>query len=531
MTYRYKMGGPAYGPRPSLALTREQAFDFVELIPGYIDLETWSPEKQRAKARFDVLTEDYEQLIARKIDNTHYDESVRADLKTHITLAHNIALDMTREICVVWKHDARRYVPDASDAQNEALRQLVLETNYHTHARSWNREAFFLGPVTVIPVMRGNKMFFDTLLPHFYVTQDDPDRPWAAPLAAAWKVLDSREHSFARSAFYSQVHHQSAIVLDGEAWRYYRKAIVEDEVSIEEISVVPHGLGEFPGATLSFNLSHGDGRWSCTAHQRLFDATVTVSYLDAVMNLIRKGQNQKLLVIKGQLDETAKGQVRHPEGSMRIDANNASLVDVAALDFNTDPENAIKHQGWVMQGIARSYGGQVASRPGGTSQLEMEITFSHDALTEQRNEQIPFALEFERELWAKTVRVARQQRHPLADDLPDSDAIRESLIVEFPPLARRFDNIDAEIKYNDWALSKGIKSLKDVIRPVMPHASDEQCQQRIADNLDSDAPLITKMTTRDQSMAPTAPSNETESQINGARGPEVRDSPDNPNEP
>ncbi|MGH1451197.1 MAG: hypothetical protein ACRBBM_17470 [Pseudomonadaceae bacterium] len=501
-------------------------FDADDLVNDRVPVVEELPHKIEARKRFDILTEDYKGLIEEKIGNTHQDKTIKADLGEHIDLSTNLGLDITSAICVVWKHDAVRYVPGATDEQNEALRKLVLETDYHTHARSWNREAFFLGPVTVLPVLRGERMTFDTLLPHFYDTIDNPDNLWGSPMAALWKVLPNLNAPAKAASQFASDRETVAILLDQESWRYYGAS--KNGAYLEPIGSMDHGLGEFPGSTLSFERPHGVGRWDCRQHQRLVDATITISYLDACLGLVRKGQSQKILTLIGDLSSVPKGQRRHPEGPIVANTDgDTSQVQINALDFNTDPEYAIKHQAWKMQGIARSYGGQVASSPGTSSHLEAKVQFTHDALTEQRNEQIPFALEFERDLWAKTIRIAKTQRHPLADQLPDSEDVRESLVVEFPPLSRRFADIKSEIEWKDWALSKGIISHRDLIRPIMPGVSPEQLTQRIADNLDDQAPLIAKMTTRDQSMAPEAsPANKTESQLNGEQGPAVRDSKD-----
>ena len=524
MTYATNIqAGPATGPRPLFALSD---YDADDLVNDRLPTVEEQPHKVAARERFDILTENYKGLIEQKIRRTHHDKTIRKDLFEHIDLSTNLALDISNAICVVWKHDAVRYVPGASEEQNEALRLLVQETDFHTHARSWNPESFFLGPVTVLPVLRGERMTFDTLLPHFYDTIDNPDNLWGAPMAALWKVLPNLNAPSKASARFSADRETAAILLDQDSWRYY--AHDSTGTFLEPIGSMQHGLGEFPGATLSFERPHGVGRWSCRHHQRLVDATITISHLDACLGLVRKGQSQKILTLIGDLNSIPKGQMKHPEGPLVANTDgDTSQVSIDALDFNTDPEYAIKHQAWKMQGIARSYGGQVSSSAGSTSQLESQVQFTHDSLTEQRNEQIPFAREFERDLWSKTVRVAKSQRHPLADQLPDSDAIRESLVVEFPPLSRRFADIKSEIEWKDWALSKGMISHRDLVRPIMPGASDKQLTQRIADNLDDQAPLIAKMTTRDQSMAPEAsPANKTDSQLNGEQGPAVRDSKD-----
>ncbi len=517
------LSGPAVGPRPRLALSEVDATALVNQRMSAIHA---APHKIAARIRYDILNEDYAYLIYERIEAAHDNKELIEDLGKFVNLSTNLGLDIANGVCVVWKHDARRYVPGATEDENEALRELVLETGFQTHAPSWNKEAYFIGPTTVVPVLRGARMTFDTLLPHFYDTVDNPDDLWGAPLAAMWRVLPDINAAFKTPSIFADESNTAAIVLDDDAWHYYAE---ETHSRFTPIGVARHGLGEFPGATLSFERPHGAGRWTCNQHQRLVDATITISYLDACLDLVRKGQNQKILALIGDLSRLPRGQAKHPDRGIALNTGTSGSEDtrIEAVDLNTDPEYAIKHQQWKMKAIARSYGGQVTSGASGNSQLESEIQFTHDALTEQRNQQIPFARDFERELWAKTVRVAKRQGHRLAARLPDPDEIRRSLIVDFPPLSRRFENIDAEIKWKNWALSKGLITFADCIRQTMPGASDQQLHDRVAANLKSQGPLIELMTKRDQSMAPTsddqAPANKTMSQLNGEQGPRVRD--------
>lgn len=517
--YLDRVGGPAYGPRPWLALDDESA---EELLTQHLSTIQTDKRKKRARDRWRVYTENYRRLIKDRIDTTHFDEEVVERIFRHIDLANNLALDITNAVCNVWKHShaSNVRVEGASKRQNEALRQLLEESGFHRHAKSWNREAWLLGPVTAIPVIRNGRLSFDTLLPHFYDTADNSADPWGSPLAATWDISD---HECATK------HDEkvTSILLDGQAWRYYEhQQGVGTGARPKLIEVVPHGVGEFPGATLSFDIAHGNSRWDCDRHQRLIDATIKIGCLEAVLDFVRKSQNKYLLVLLGNLTGVPTGQTLDSERPITANTGSAgspNQVSISVENFDLDPESHIKHQAWLMQTIARSYGGQVASRPGSSSILESEVSFSHEALTEQRNEQIPFARDFMRELLAKAVATCKAQGHRLAAWLPSPESVREGLIVKFPPLSRSFANVDEQLKYEADALSRGKYSFADLVRPMLPGASDDELERFIKENLEKQAPLIALMTTRDQSLAP-APANETESQRNGRQGPEVRDS-------
>jgi hypothetical protein len=522
MYYEHRFSGPAYGPRPRLVL--EDGEDIESLLEGLRYIES-DPVKKGALDRWLIYSEDYADLIRKQIDVTHYDNSIKARIFRHIKLSNNLALDVANAICNVWKHASTSHVSveGASESENAALRELMRESGFHRHARSWNREAFLIGPTTAIPVVRGRTLQFDTLLPHFYATIDNPDDAWGPPLAAAWEIRPHR--SGLPSAFQQPSRAATAVILDGDSWRYFEGK----DGNFRLLDEVPHFVGEFPGATLDFDIAHGGTRWECDRHQRLIDATITVGAIEAILSFIRKSQNKQLLTMIGNMDGVTSGQTLEPEKPIVGRTDNPAQLALSVIDFDLDPENHIKHEAWIMQTIARSYGGQVASRPGSSSILEAEVSFSHEALTEARNEQIPFAKDFTRDLMAKAVMTCKRQRHPLATDLPDANAVREGLNVKYPPLGRSFASVDEQIKWQNHTLQRGTSRFEDILRPSMPDASEQELKDHIVANIKAQGEIIEMMTKRDQSVSPqddepgNVPKSETESQSNGRQGPEVRD--------
>lgn len=513
--YRDSMSGPAYGPRPWLALENEPA---EKLLESHLSAIRTDPRKMRARERWQVYTESYRELIKDRVALTHFDHEIIKRIFAHIDLANNIALDVVNSVCNVWKHShfSNVSVEGASDRQTEALRELMEESGFHRHARAWNREGWLLGPITVVPVMRSGALSYDTLLPHFYDTIDNRADPWGAPLAASWDVSGNE------CAEIRPGHPVTSILLDGESWRYYHSKGGQHAL----VDTAEHGVGEFPGATLNFDIAHGGSRWECERHQRLIDATVKVGCLDASLDFVRKSQNKHLLTIIGNISQVADGQIQDPERPVVANVQSAGNMNIGTVPFDLDPDTAIRHQAWTMQNIARSYGGQVTGTS--TSILEARISFSHEALTEQRNEQIPFAMEFMRDLLAKAVRTCKVQGHRLSAWLPTPDDIRKGLTVKWPPLARSFANVDEQIKWEADSLSRGKLDFADLLAPMLPGTSKAERTQHIVDNIAAQAPIIAMMTTRDQSLSPhsNGAKNETEAQRHGRTGPEVRDNKD-----
>lgn len=513
----------ALGPRPRLVLdepTEKELLESLQVLGS-------DPAKVRAFERWSVYSEDFAFMVRALIDATHYDEDIKRRIYSHIRTSTNLALDITNWVCNVFKHASASHldVEDARDSQVDALRALVAESGLYRHARSWNREAFLCGPVTAIPVIRGRKLGFDTLLPHFYTAVDSAEDLWGAPLAVAWDV-DPRHGS----AGFLQRHglassygkDTAAVYLDGFAWRYYSRKGAQ---SFELLGVQEHGVGEFPGATLSLDIAHGGSRWDCDRHQRLIDATITVAAIEATLAFNRKSQNKKLLAMIGQLEGFAKGQTIDPEKPLAGNTHAPEQVAIDIHDFDLDPTRTLKHAEWLIGNTAKSYGGAIVNG---------EVTFSHEALTELRNEQIPFATEFMRDLLAKAVATCKAQRHPLYLDLPDPEQVREGLTIKHPPLARSFANVDEQIKWSQHALSRGLYRFEDLLRPSMPEASEGELTDHIIANLHAQGRLIEIMTTRDQSLESSntedVPQSETEAQKHGRTGPAVRDSEEDGND-
>lgn len=510
-------GGPAFGPRPELVVPDAAAEDLAQQSRKLNS----DPRKRKAHERFLIYSEAYAPLVVQRIFEEYQDAETKRQLERFVDLSVNLALDVTLGTCVVWKHPAQRQLKDAGEEANKAFQELVKECRFASLSKSLNRQAWYLGPTTAIPVMRGGKMTHDVLLPHFYDTIQDPQDPWGNPLAAGWDVQlpsgplwtiadDKRPEA-------------SAIVLDGETYRYYS---LGDKTKV--VATVPHGLAEFPGTTLRFDHTHATSWWGCDRHERLTHATIAVSVIQSALGFVRKSQNKWLLAITGNLSGMPAGQKIDPETPLTGNADSPQQINFQTLNFDTDPKNFISHAVWIMNTVARSYGADLVS--GGTvdaggSAIGSDVKFSYEAQTELRNEQIPFARDFERDLWAKTIAVAKLNSWRLAEKLPQPDEVRESFEVVYPPLSRTFATPSDEIAYRTYELQHGIRTYGDLLMNDMPDATPEERHEQVLANLEKQGEVVNELTKRDQSRAgmPGDPTLETPAQQFGAQGPKVRD--------
>lgn len=510
-------GGPAFGPRPELVVPDEAAED---LAASSRKLHS-DPRKRKAWERFLIYSEAYAPLVVQRIFDEYSDPETKRQLERFVDLSVNLALDVTLGTCVVWKHPAQRTIRDASDDALEAFQELVKECRFGSVSKALNRQAWYLGPTTAVPVMRGGKMTHDVLLPHFYDTIQNPEDPWGNPLAAGWDVQLPSGHLWAMAP--DKRPEAGAVVLDAESYRYYS---ISDKTKI--VATVPHGIGEFPGSTLRFDHTHATSWWGCDRHERLTHATIAVSVIQSALGFVRKSQNKWLLAITGNLSGVPAGQKLDPETPISGNAESPQLINFQTLNFDTDPKNFISHAVWIMNTVARSYGADLASGTtvdSGGSAIGADVKFSYEAQTELRNEQIPFARDFERDLWAKTIAVAKANRWRLADKLPDPEEFRDAFEVIYPPLSRTFASPQDEIAYRTYELQHGIRTYGDLLMNDMPDATPDQRHQQVLDNIKKQGEVVEELTKRDQSRAgmPGDPKLETPAQQFGAQGPKVRD--------
>jgi hypothetical protein len=521
-------GGPsAMGPNAALVLPET---DIVELVNHHHNLRHYY-RRRLAWDKWDIYRENFGHLVTERIGFVHSDQTVKRELAKHVDLSINLALDVIRETSVLWKHGANRYIEGASDDAQEAFHDLVKESKFSVHSPGWNELANFLGPTTVVPVMRDDKLTWDTLLPHFYEAIPNPSDPFGAPKAVIW---DTRPTNYRGYAFQdNEAREANYIVLDAEAWTYCKQVSKEKN---EIVARVPHRLGFFPGETLRFSVSHEQDWWGHDLHRRLVDATVNICRLLSSLSFLRKSQDKRLLTIIGNLEGIPKGQVVTPEKGLVADTQQEGTesVSIDALDIDTSPENYVSHISFIMQRIVSSYGGtlEIAAQGVAGAGKFSTISFNEESLTEIRNAQIPFARDFEHGLWWKSVAMARQMRHPLAEKLPTVDEVKEGFTVQFPKLARTFADPRVEAEYLEFGLRHGMFSYADLLKRENPTLTDEQAQDRVLATIEKQLPVIEAITKRDLSLNPQNvgdPELKTVSQMNGAQGPQVRDNT-NPND-
>lgn len=472
------------------------------------------PRRVAQHRRHLILQNRHKALIAGRVNEVTKTE-IRDEIASHISTALNPAEDIITSVCQVWKRGATRLVDEVSEESNKAFQRLTFETGIDALAPTWNRLAYFVGPLVVLPVMRRGKLRLEAIPPHVADVVLDPYDPLGQPVAVAYQLRDCAD--FGTGA--------DLCVVDAYSRRYFdlRQGMA---VEIEHLRE-DHGLGRFPGTALRFDVPmEADDWYGAHRHQRLEDGSLDVGRIYATLGFVRRTQNKYLLVAVGQLEALASGQnLGDPErpitGNLPADRSARDDLSFSSLPFDTDPANFQKEIRFTIEAMAESTGVPVTVTSGGDSKHDIE--YDYGALTELRNAQIWHARNFELELWSKAVAYAKKAHHPLWSDLPTSEEVDNGFQVEFTRLARKFADPQQERDHMDWLLSKGAARILDVIRDSFPTMSDEQLRLMLHRNLEENGEFYDEVAKRNAVMNPTTNTILDAAQANGAMGPAVRD--------
>lgn len=422
--------------------------------------------------------------------------------------------------------------PPKENPQTEALRKLYRDDlKVDLWLQELNKLAWWMNEVVVVPQIRKGHMRKRILLPFFYDPILDPEDPEGPPLGYVYTLKRPDPHGVLQEIQDPSLRMGDIVILDSESWRIYKHGAGTAGAKHQTIK---HGLGYVPAVPLRFSEPiDGDPLSDYRRHRRVLDATITCSWIGAKMNYIRRAQDRKLFAMVGNIDQRSDdGQTPDPDTGVAFHAENPNLLNIQTLDFNTDPANHIKQLTFFYNQAARPYGGTATEGLGEGGSVAPQITFSHDAQTEIRVDQIPAAREFEREFAAIVCDMAKQNKAgmddaDLVEALPDPDEVREKFSVQFAPLSRKFANFTEEKAFMDNQLSKGLASHYDFAKRQDPDLTDEQARNFVLRKLEEAAEVNDMAASRNLPMDGES-GMKTLSQVLGKTGPEARDNPSKP---
>lgn len=486
-----------------------------------------SERKREAKRRLDILNERHQDLVAKRISETHVDPMIRHRIRKFISVAINPGKDITRAVACVYKKGVRRQIYK-NKAKTRALQELNDESMMSVLAPMLNQYSWFVGPTLEIPVLRGGRLRRDLITTDKYDVALDPEDPLGAPVSAAW----------------TWAHGESGqpviVVLDRE------KREIWGMSGDTPIKVIPHGVVDeegdplFPGTIWRFDtpIDYTDW-WGVHRNSRLVDATIECSFIYSLMNWVRKTQNRNQITYFGNLDKLQKSSKLDPEQALfaQIDDDDPT-PEFKIHDLNTSPDNFIAHIMFIYRTMVESYGipqsaltfdfsgqGTSGSTAPESYDASSAMNLGSERLAQIRDGQIPYASEAEHSSQLRAIAVCEAGGHP-NKKLPSLKDVADRFRLEWPDI-NKVENPSEQQSAYDWQLHRGLTTDVKIYQMNNPDLSEEEAEAEIIENLATQARLNDLKAKRmlDPASQVIEPDLQLlqDAEVTGAMGPMVRD--------
>lgn len=472
-----------------------------------------APRRRLMRRREDILGERFAHVIAAKLQETYSSPDIIARVKRHVTVAINIAADITRALAVCYRQQPIRKFVDGAEDQNLALHSLMEHTHWEHQSAKVNRLAWFTGPVMEMPERLASGKVVRRLIPGSKLDLLLPDDdPLGHPVACAYPWKHKQENVI-RVVDAIHIH-----TYDSEG------AFIGSE---------PHGVTEpdgetprFPGTLWRFDMPDDpDDYWNNSRNERLVDATISAGTVATTMEWVRKAQNRNLLIFIGSMGIKGNSKM-DPERPVFWNPSH-DTVDPQALvkNMNTpidafwDHIQALTGQQIESFGVPRT---ALSFSFTGSGDVATELDLQHDQKQALRKTQIPFAREAELRATYNVIALARQTDEPRWAALPDLQTVADTLHVEFTEIARIEDPSEKQAEL-DWMIGRG--QTNDVKVYMQEHGvTFEEAKEAVFGNLEIQAE-VNDFKAKRQSPDP-AQQMLDEDQINGAMRSDPEPDPD-----
>lgn len=363
--------------------------------------------------------------------------------------------------------------------QAKAFAEIVVESRWPANAMALNRLSWISGPVIVAPyvasvrgVGRLNLATMTADRTEVRLSQDAPD--------LIEGVLFQREDG----AF---------VELDAQAWRYWS---AKGEPLGEP---VPHGLDYCPAVVFRCRQENPLDFWGATDHQTLVDATIEVSWRQALGLCARQNALAPQVIIVGELEGIPQMQaLGHFSQPLYINRT-PNEVRVEVHERRVNVQDILAEIGSIAADAVSRYGIPLAETRGFTTNNSewgslASVVRAH-ALGAQRDRQAPLLKESEKALWSVTCDVCRVSIHPLADAMLAPADLHSTLRLGLPDTADVKERTE-RLRYLKEALPLGLETPLEYIMQQRNELTAEEAAEELQANLQNYIDVIKPLVER-----------------------------------
>lgn len=456
--------------------------------------------ERRALARRKLLffTEQHRSLVVQRIGALVNDDDARLQISAFASRTNNLVRSVVEAVAVGYSRGVRRELEKLGEGPAKAFADIVTESGIGELGWSINKLAWLCGPILVGPSLVDNELRLDVITPaRNEVKRKSPN----ALSEALWRVGDEW------------------LELDGEAWRYYK-------ANGDKYHTEPHAAGRCPLAILrcdsylGFDDCGAGGWWTPTEHAGLIDATLDLGYKHAFGLWTRHNGSNYLTVINAELKNVPAGQtIAHPVLPLHIEEPGGGNP-VSVFDRSVNPDEYLREMAAIVQVAVSRYGippSEITFANDTSNWGVLSINVRSEKLGLLRDQQVPWLLRGERQLWGMVVDVLRASSHRHARALPPSDELRDALRISFPDLSAP-DERKKQIEALQAGLGLGLSNATDLLMEQRPELTRAEAQRIRMDNINDYAKGIEDLASRNLAMDDAGRGVQSVAQIQGREG-------------
>lgn len=462
---------------------------------GPLNFDPKSHNIRRALVRRQMLRGRLAPIVYSAIEKRYQSEDVRERLLPFCSSSMNVAKQVAEKVVTVYRHNPMR---TRGDGPQDAFWSLLRESRLPQLAGGIAREAWFAGPVFVMPLVAPDGTM------HL--------KRWGAGLTT---VVYSG-YSVERFMGVDAVDEQGSPL----EWWYADRDVVGHFVrkgnSAEQVALYEHGVGRTPVVEWRAHPMEPDDPLGLDFGDSLQDATVEAGVAYTALQYTRKAQHFKLPMSKARkfgpdeahLTTGPPQQAMDPEGGIRLGEDEA--LEIA--DFDLNPDNAIRQMTFTISTTLQHYGLELAAPLNVSLQVEISLASTQA----HRAEIMQWAQPADEATCDLIVDVARASGHASAAAIVDA-----ATNVQFPEIALVADPVRREELYERQAARGGTNPVEAYMLDH-PGVSAAEAEGAIRRNID----LTTEITSRLADRRALSPDNvergavvfESDSQQNGRIG-------------
>lgn len=428
-------------------------------------LYDWKASERRrmhAGRKLDMYHDRFVPLVRRLIAERVDDDTAHL-VQRYASATNNLARTVVDTVAMGYSKGCRRTLRDASPELAKAWAEVVAETGWDRRCAQVSHYAFWLGPVFVLPSVDARlKVGLDV------VTPDRSDCMRSGP-------------EYIHDLVWQRPDDSVFVRVDEQAWRYYDPK----GKPLAAVPPVEHGFGYVPAAIFRA-ASWDSGWWLESEHQGLYEATLDVAFKTAIMQWARKVQANKLLVLKGMIENIPPGQSPAQPGGVLYLRGRAADIEADILDRTVPVADFLTEIAALINAAVSRYSipaTEVTFEQNTNQWGALSISVRKEKLGALRDAQVPWLREGERQMWclvADAVRASRLHKH--ANALPPGSEIADMLELSFPDY---IDTAEALKRHElfEKRVRHGLENPINLLLEQTPELSPAEAEEIVMTNL------------------------------------------------